>query len=48
MTLLLIDIEKIKINSLIENDNYYNFLNILKNYDIPIEIFYTYISNIND
>ena len=48
MTLLLINIDKFKINSLIENDNNYNFMNILKDYNIPIENFYNYISNINE
>ena len=48
MTLLLIDIEKLKLNSLIEKDNNYDFMNKLKEYNIPIENYYTYINNINE
>lgn len=48
MTLLLLDVDKIKNNSLLEKDNNFNFMNQLKEYNIPIEIYYNYINNINE
>lgn len=48
MTLLLLDLQKLKINLLTKKDNNYNFMNGLKEYDVPINDYYNCLNNMNE